>query len=53
MSFRNVPWQGFAALVLVLLTLLSPSYTVQELAALAPGESGLSYPCLLYTSRCV
>ncbi len=44
MSFRNVPWQGFAALVLVLLTLLSPAYTVQELAALAPGESGLSYP---------
>ncbi len=44
MSFRNVPWQGFAALVLVLLALLSPAYTVQELAALAPGESGPTYP---------
>ncbi|HHZ10736.1 MAG TPA: ABC transporter permease [Rhizobiales bacterium] len=44
MSLRNVPWQGVAALVLVLLAIFSPAFTTQELAALSAGGSGAAFP---------
>jgi len=44
MSFMRVPWQGFAALVLVLVVLFLPAYTQTELAALASGDTAARYP---------